>query len=299
MTGPAGEQHPADARHLRICREAVWGECPASPEWTCLPLAGEGLHMGAVDVLFTPGTFFGGHAAPFQLSEGQRVTGRLEARLWPEAAGLLLGAALERSDGEMPSHCLDWYAPSGSRRFLGVMVDRLELAARGESGECMLALELIGRSEEGNPALGSVDFDYAGLSPVPLLFRDAAIGIEGTALTGVEQFRLEVSNALETGPLRQGRVAFIAPGKRVVRIEIIEPASGDYLEEAVRNGQELSFSATLGHPAGHTMSLALPRLRVESAAPLVRPGELAREAVRFAAAADEAGDEITWNVYLA
>jgi hypothetical protein len=298
MTSPPGEWHRADARHLRVCREDAWGECPASPQWTCLPLAGEGLRMSAADVLFTPPTFIGGHAAPFQLPEGHRLAGRLEARLWPETSGLLLSAALDRSDGRMPSHCLDWFAPSGSRRFLGVMVDRLVLTGRGDSGESALVLDLVGRTEEANASLGSGDFAYEGLSPVPFLFRDAALTIDSTALTGIEQFRLEVRNGLQAGPLRQGRVAFIAAGKRAVSLELTGLLSSDYLADAARTGAELSFSARFGHPAGHTMEIFLPALRAESDAPLIRPGELAREEARLVAAAGEGGTEITRNVNL-
>jgi hypothetical protein len=298
MTGPAGNWHRSEARHLRICREDVWGESPASPAWTCLPLPGNGLRMGASDVLFSPRSFLGGHAAPFHLSEGHRVAGRLEVRLRPGTADLLLSAALERTAGAMPSYCLDWYAPSGSRRFLGAMVDRMELTARGHSGQCALSLELLARSEGGGPALDVADFDYSGVNPVPFLFHGATVNLGGTTVTGVEEFRLEARNSLEPGPLRQGWISFPGYGKRKVRLELTKLASDAHLEEALRSGQELSFSVTLSHPDGHEMSLDLPRLRAEAELPLARPGRLVREAARLEAAATGNGSEIIWSVNL-
>lgn len=297
MTGPSGNWHRADMRHLRLCREDAWGECPAAPMWTCLPLAGEGLRMAAEDVLFTPPTFLGGHAAPFHLSEGRRVAGRLTARLWPEASELLLAATLERTGGAMPSYCLDWYAPSGSRRFLGVMAGTMELNGRG-AAECVLSLDLLARSEEAASGLAPGDFDYAGISPVPFGLRSAAVSLDGAALTDVEQFRLRVDNGLDAGPLRLGAPAFIAPGKRTVELELTRLASSDDLAAAVREGAELAFSLTLAHPAGHTASVSLPCLRGESDRALPRPGELVRETVRLHAAAGPGGEEITWTVQL-
>jgi hypothetical protein len=253
--------------------------------------------MGAEDVLFTPSTFLGGHAAPFHLSEGRRVAGRLTARLWPEAADLLLAAALERAGGAMPSYCMDWYAPSGSRRFLGVLVSAMELAARGP-GECALALDLIGRTEEEAASLGAGDFDYTGISPVPFAFRAASVALGGETLTDVEQFRLRVDNGLGAGPLHGGAVATMAPGKRSVQLELTKLADSEDLAAAVRDGTELAFSTALQHPAGHTLSVSLPRLRAESAMAHVRPGRLAREAATLHAAADPGGEEITWSISL-
>jgi hypothetical protein len=253
--------------------------------------------MGAEDVLFTPSTLMGGHAAPFHLSEGHRVRGRLQCLLWPETTDLLLAAGLERADGLIPTHCLDWYAPSGSRRFLGVLAESVELAAQA-SGDCMLSLNLIGRSEGDNPSLAASDFDYAGVSPVPFGFHGATVSIDAAGLSDVEEFRLTISNGLEVGPLRHRAATFIAPGKREISVELTKLASDEGLAEAVQAGTELAFAAVLSHPAGHSMTLSLPRLRAASSLALPRPDELVRETVLLRAAAPAGGEEIAWEINL-
>lgn len=298
MTGPAGNWHRAWRRHLRVCREEVWGECPGSPAWQAVPLFAEGFTLKASNPHFSPDSMFGGLRRSLHLSYLQRVEGGLVALPWPQVAAPLLAMALGDEAGALPSYSMDFYTPADPRRCTGAIVDRLELSAAPPERDAVLRLSLKARAEEPNPALGEDDFDYSTLSPVPFTFDRAAVSLNGTALTDAEGFTLRVQNRLAEGPNRLGRVGFLLPGKRAVSLELQGLDDSDALNEAIREDAPFSFEAAFAHPDGHALALSVPVLHPQANAEEARPGELARSVVRMEAGTDEQGNDITWSLQL-
>ena len=295
MSGPIGQWHYPKRRHLRVCRETTWGECPAGPEWRCVPISGNGFTVASRRSLFRPENSFGGDSQVVVLPEHLTTRGILRTKLYPELAEFLLAMGLDRTGG-LGSYCLDHFTPADPRRITGAATDRLRLTA-GEDG-VDLKLRLIAAAEEPNGALSEDDFDYSGVGTVPFAFRGAAVTLNGSAVTDVERFSLVVENDLEEGPWRDDRPAFLAAGQRAVSLNLHKLADGDALSEAVRSGGALAFSATLAHPEGHTLTVSLPELYAESCPESAVPGDLAKVELEAVAATDETGDDITYEVNL-
>jgi len=298
MTGPAGNWHRAWRRHLRICREEAWGQCPADPAWQAVPLFGDGCTLRASNPHFSPETLFGGFRRSLHLSHVQLVEGELVALPWPEVTLLLMEMALGDETGVPRSYCADLYTPADPRRWLGLMVERLDISVRQGERDVLARLGLKGEAEEPNPALSESDFDYSAITPVPFTFDRATLSVDGTAITDAEAFALRLENDLSEGPNRLGRVAFLLPGKRAVSLELQGLDDSGAANEAVRQDLTLSFGAVFTHPAGHTFSIELPVLHAQSNREDAPPGELARTVLRLDAATDEQGREITWSVQL-
>lgn len=292
-------RHTARHRHLRICREEAWGECPAAPAWQAVPVLGDGLKTAPAATLFGPDTLYGGWRRTVLLGEAEQVRGTLVALAWPQVAALLLGMALERTDGALASYCLDAYTPAGSRRQSGVMAQTLEVVASADGGDVSLRLGLVGRAEEALAGLTEADFDYGAISPVGFSLRGAAVGVDGAALTSVGGFRLRVDNGLEAGPpLADGAPAFLLAGPRRVGLELTKADDDGALRAALRSGTPLAFDAAFTHPEGHALDFALPCLYAASADDGAAPGAVAEEATRLEAATGPGGDDVTWSVDL-
>jgi hypothetical protein len=298
MTGPTGNWHAGWERHLRVCREDDWGQCPDEPAWQSLPVAPPGVGLKAENPRFRPATLYGGWRRTVQLPRGQVLAGRLGALLWLQRAETLLNMALERTDGTPVSHTMDIYTPADPRRCLGIMVERMELRRRAGDRDVPVLFDLVGREEEPNASLNADDFDYLDLSPVPFTFDGAAILLDSETLTGVESFALVVRNNLSAGPQSGGTISYLRAAHRAVSLELTKLADSAAVNAAVRESGTLSFQMALSHPEGHSLSLALPVLHPESAPETAEPGDLARTAVRMEAGTDEAGNDITWTVSL-
>jgi hypothetical protein len=291
-----GDRHLSSSRHLRICREAVWGQCPASPSWQVIPILGDGYTLRARCLYFSPDTEYGGFRRSVHLPACQQVRGVLLARLWPEAVALLMEMALDRDNGELHSYCADCYAPSDPRRVVGTMVDRFDLETSGSGRGIQLRLEMVGRSEERNADLRETDFDYAGLSLAPFTFDRAAVSLDGSPVTCAEGFAVRVRNGLSAGPSRGGYVAFLAASKRAVSLELTRLDDDGAFAQAVRGGGTLSFMAALAHPQGHALTVELPNLYPVADNGSAAPGELAKSVYLMEAGTDSNGDDITYRL---
>lgn len=298
MSGPTGNWHAASQRHLRLCREDDWGQCPAEPDWHSVPLTEQGLGLKATNPRFRPQTLYGGWRRHVHLSSGQVVGGRLDTLLWPQLSALLLDMALDRAQGTPHSFTTDLYTPADPRRCVGAMVERLELRRTPGRTDVSVTLHLRARAEEPNGALAPDDFDYSGLSPVPFTFGAASIRLDSETLTGVEGFALAVRNDLSAGPQCQGTISYLLAAHRAAALELTKLDDSAAVNAAIRSGGTLSFEMTLTHPEGHSLHLAMPVLHPESARETAEPGALARTTVRMEAGTDEAGDDITCAVEL-
>jgi len=291
-------RHTARNRHLRICREENWGKCPAQPAWQCVPVSGDGYRPAAVAGLFAPATQFGGWRRAVLLEEAKDVRGEFVCLAWPQVTALLLGMALDRSGDALASYCLDYYTPADARRHLGAKVERMELVATSRSRPLEIRLVLRGRAEEANATLTEGDFDYANISPVPFALGGTRVSVDGAELTGIEGFRLRVENHLVTGPPLAGAPAFLIAGRRTIALELSKSDDDAALKEALRAGTPVAFEAQFAHPEGHTLGAQLPRLHVVTNQDSAVAGELAGTVARMEAAADEAGQDITWSLDL-
>jgi hypothetical protein len=298
-------RHTALHRHLRICREDAWGQCPAEPSWQSVPIFGDGYKTAPSAALFSPETQFGGWRRAVLLPELTHVRGALVCLAWPQVTALLLGMALDRTDDALGSYCLDAYTPAGPRRCLGVMAEGLELVASAKaatsheaSDGVELRLSLRGRTEEANSDLAEADFSYAAVSPVPFGFGGAALSIGGTPLASVGALRLRIDNHLDEGPSQAGALAFLVAGPRTVSLELTKADDDDALRDALRTGAPLAFDAVFTHPAGHTLTIGLPRLYTVTGEDRATPGAVAEATTRLEAAADITGADITWSLHL-
>jgi len=298
MTGPAGNWHYAERRHLRICREATWGECPEQPAWHTVPVFGDGFKLKAGDAHFSPDTEFGCCRRTVQLSHVRQVAGGLVVLAWPQAAGLLLEMALERDATDLRSYCMDYFTPADPRRYTGVMVDRLEISAHPPRWDAVFRFELKARTEEARPALVEGDFDYGDLSPVPFRFERAAVTVSGTLLSSVEGLSVQVRNNLTAGPVRGGAVGFLIAGLRAVSVELTLLDDAGTIGDAIRGDVAMSAEATMTHPEGHTLALSVPALHPQTNPQEAEPGELARSLVHMEAGTDGAGRDITYELHL-
>lgn len=298
MTGPAGNWHYARQRHLRVCREGVWGRCPDSPSWSVVPVFGDGYRLKATNPHFRPETAFGGYKRSVHISHIQVVGGTFVTLPWPEVAGLLLEMALERQGGALHSYCMDYYTPADPRRHLGVMVDGLDIVGTAAGRDVRFRFALQAATEEGNPGLSEDHFDYSGISPVPFAFGGATVNLDGTPVTGAEQFTLRVRNDLARGPNRAGTIGFLAAGERAVSLRLRKLDDSGAFNAALRTGGTISFEATLTHPEGHTLSLELPVLYPEEGDEEARPGTLARTTLHMEAGTDAEGNDISYSVSL-
>ncbi|MCK4284471.1 MAG: hypothetical protein KAX44_09160 [Candidatus Brocadiae bacterium] len=298
MTGPAGKWHGARERRLRICREESWGCCPEEPSWSVVPVFGDGYKLKAANPHFRPATQFGGWKRSVHISHLQIVTGRFVTLPWPQVTGLLLEMALDREAGALPSYCMDYCTPADPRRHLGVMVDDLDVIASAAGRDVEFRFALQAAAEEANAGLTENDFDYSGISPVPFMFDRAALKLDGTPVTGVEQFTLRVKNSLAEGPNRGGTVAFLLAGQRAVSLEMRKLDDGDAFNAAVRTGGVIGFEATLLHPEGYCLCLELPVLHPEGGEEDAEPGRLARASLRMEAGTDGEGNDISYTLDL-
>lgn len=285
-------------RHLRICREDAWGQCPARPSWQCVPIFGDGCKLMPAAAFFSPETQFAGWRRAVLLPELTQVRGALVCLAWPQVMTLLLGMALDRTDEALSSYCLDAYTPAAPRRCLGVMAEALEMVTTAEGGDVELRLSLRGRSEEVNASLTEGDFTYGAVSPVPFRLQRAALSVDGAAVASAGSMRLRIDNHLEEGPSQAGVLAFLVAGPRTVSLELTRADDDSALRDALRAGAPVAFGAAFTHPAGHTLNVELPRLSAEAGEDRAAPGAVAEVVTRLEGASDPTGADITWSLHL-
>jgi len=298
MTTDLEQIHTDRHRHLRLCREDVWGSCPDEPDWHSLPFVRGGYTVRARPVHFRPDSSYGGFRRTACLRSVTEVFGAVVTHLWPDRAELLLGMALDRIDGRLQSYCADHYTPPDPRRCLGLMVDTFRMEATGTAGDVKVLMALRGRAEEARPGLTEDEFDYGSLGAVPFRLDRATVRLDGAELSGIEAFALTVDNALATGPSLCGAPAFLAAGPRTVALELLQPHDSPVLDDALRDGGPLGFEATLSHPLGYVLTFELPVLHAEGIEENGPPGDLVRAGVRLVASTDDQGIDLAWSLNL-
>ena len=304
MAGPGTDAHKGWRRHVRWAQETTWGVAPLAPEWRAVPIERGVMGLKAAASLFWPATGFGGWKRSLVLPERQETAGQVEVLARPEVTRYLLGAALDRDPDpasprycDLESYCVDFYTPPDPRRYLGVVVEGLQI--RAEPDAVRLLLRLRAREEIENDALAEEDFDYEGLTAAPFALRRAAVTIAGEAALDVEGFTVTVDNSVRPGPNQGGYVAWLAAGQRSIALELTRLDCADDFTAAIRGGGTLSFQAEFAHPDGHQMTLALAVLHPAESPEDAPPARLARASARLEAAADESGADLDWEVSLA
>ena len=288
--------HLGMEKHTRVCVEQEWGVCPSSPDWHCLPAGGAGYGVRDRDTRYRPDTACGGWRGHVNLSRMKQPVGKWTMPLYPGEAGFVLDMALSRQSGQLSSYCIDLYAPDDQRRHTGCVVGRARLECDARDDPPLWHMWLEGREEHENPTLAPGDFDYAGLSPVPFRFKGAEILIDGSPATGVEAFALAVQNHVGTGPAYLGRPAYLVARNRVVTLELRKVEGEIVLSSAVREARTVSFSATLAHPAGGSLTFDLPELPVEDSAAAGDPAEPALSSTRLQAGVDQNGVDVQYSI---
>lgn len=302
----AASQHHARDRHLRICREDVFGVCPDAPQWLSVPVLGDGFKLKAAAPRYFPDTAMSGSVRTVGLTDWLIVEGSFTTPAWVELAGALLAMALHRDpNGDLSSYTLDFYTPADPRRILGAVAETLTIVAGGAGpADVRLTLGLRAKTEEANPALQPEDFDYSGISLVPFAFGDARIELDTVRVTDVQEFRVRVDNNVARGPYlcpgegAPGVVAYLIAGARAISLTLTALSNDTRFNSAIRNGGTVSFEADLYHPSGHLMQIKLPVLAPETNPESARRtgGAPATEAPTLQAVADTAGRDIIWAV---
>ena len=292
MAPDGTDAHQGARRHVRACQEAVWGQCPGSPEWHCVPVLGDGYTVKAAQRRFRPGTLVGGWKRSVHLSYLQVVEGRWTVLLYPEVAQFLLDMALERTGDELHSYCIDHCTPPDPRRHLGCVVESARLDFSGRGDAVLWHMRLRGKLEQENDALTEEDFDYSGLAPVPFRFQGATLEVDGSPAADVESCTITVRNNLRAGPSRAGYLAYLLADQRAVSLELTKLNDSDVFNAAIRGGGTLSFSAVLSQPSGWELSIELPRLYVDESDERALPGALVTSRTRLEAGVDESGVDI-------
>ncbi len=291
------ERHIARRRHLRLCAEDVWGECPASPQWHCVPLHGEGYDVAARARLLASEAGLAGWRRSPLLAVAWSLRGTLGALAYPQLTDLLLGMALERSNGEVASWCADCWAPGDPRRHLGLMADRLELSASAGSPDFALRISLLGMREQANPDLAEDQFSYAGVGYVPFRLTHSTVCLDAVELADVRELRLLVDNRLAEGPSRPYGPAYIATGRRTVTAQLVL-ADDAALREAQRAGATCALSVDAVHPAGHSLTLDLPCALPAEVEDRTPPDAVARTRWTLEAGSDAGGSDLTYELTL-
>lgn len=299
MTTADGTIHGARDRHLRLAREGTFGSAPAEPNWLCLPVPPGGWTVSGDREWSTPDTNMGGAATEVAVPGLLSARGKLSVPPYPEAAGFLLDAALERpAPDRLHSYCADHVTPVESRRYLGLTVRALTLSATAD--RVRVGLRFRGRDEVSETGVAESDFDYSNLTAVPFSLRGAHLEINDTDLGAVSGFTLRVDNDLRPGPNEGDRTAYMLAGRRTVTLRLDGLHGGDAVSRAARQGQSVSFSADFTHPAGHYMGLRLPRLLARRSDERAGSNGMARRTARLVAAEDPArGYDIDYGVDLA
>lgn len=280
-------------RHLRLAREDTFGQAPPNPDWRCVPLAPKGWTVHAERRWFRPGT-----PQDVALPGLMSPRGLFRAAPFPQTTGFMLDAALERpSPEELHSHTADCLTPAGSRRYTGLTVETLVLSVNGAGAR--VGLRFRGRSVSGNISLARSDFDYTDLTPTPFSLDDAQLDINGAKAAAVSGFTLRADNDLVSGPNEGRRTAYLLARPRTLTLALEGLDGGDAVGNALRGGSSVSFTADFQHPAGHQMSIHLPRLLPRQSDPTAPPGGTVRRTVRLTAAEDpDLGYDIDWGVSL-
>ncbi len=285
-------------RHVRLAREDEFGAVPSSPDWTCLPLDGDGWRVRSVREWFLPERASHGASAEAAAPGLLSPRGRLSVAPHPGAVQFLLDAALDRPAPDLlHSYCADHATPVESRRYLGLTAAGLTLSAA--ASRVRIGLRFRGHDEVSGTGVTASDFDYSGLTAVPFTLRGARLELNDAALEAVSGFTLRVDNDLQPGPNAGNRTACMLAGRRTVTLRLDGLHGGNRVGEALRGGGSVGFSADFSHPAGHSLWLRLPRLlprRSDEGGPPARP---ARRTARLVAAHDRsAGHDIDYGVNL-
>jgi len=307
MPGLTGNPHHLYDRHLRICQEAAFGECPGSPSWSDVPLIADGFTLKATSPRMFPRSNVGGWRRQIGVAHQQTVQGELTTPAWVEYTDLLLGMALTRTaSGDLNSHTCDFYTPADARRVLGAVGESLHIEVNGTGAmDVRITLGLRAKLEQEHPgSLVPGDFDYSALTQVPFMLRDAVLKVDTTVVADVERFRISVDNRIAAGPIVStsgsalGTVAYLLAGRREVTLELAKINCDDQFNAAIRSGETVSFEADFEHPDGHLWQIKLPVLAPEESEEDVSVTDPTKEQTVLHALTDGDGADILWAVDL-
>lgn len=314
MAGVAS--HGGWRRHFRIARNAQnepFGSVPAALNWNYIPILGDGFKLKATSERFVPAYNYGGYRRAVAILHQHTVEGDITVHPFPQVALFLLDAAFLRGPAaginyqDTYAHVIDFLTPNDPRRYLGVNVESFTIANTGSGdGDTQFTLSCVAQSEREQGGLDEATFNYSGLSPfVPFMQSFARLWIDGVNVVDVEDWSLTLENNTERGPLgweeidNLGLIQYAIAGRRTISLDLTELNNDQRMNDAIREGTNISFHARYYHPAGHVMEIQLPKLYVPESEEDGTPSQQARETPRLEALATDAGNDIIYAVNLA
>jgi len=308
MPGAIGTPHLGARRHIRISQEATFGTVNPAPSWVYVPILEDGMKLKATSPRYRPDTNFGGdYRRHVHVCHSLQSSGDIICNPWPEVTGYLLDMALARTAAhDLNSYTVDHFTPTDPRRYTGTVIDRLTIAVTGTGdADVRLTLGCVAKLEAENDDLEEASFTYAGVTPVPFMFRDAAILIGAIHRIDLEAFTITVENNLAQGPnvqtagTEQGTVGYLIAQQRAISLELTELNVGDTINEAIRDCNPLAFEARFSHPDGHMWQIQLPYIYPEESDEDGTPSQVTKESPRFEVGCDDGGCDIIYGVDLA
>ncbi len=314
MPGPAS--HGGWRRHIRIGPNAAGDEYGATPSplnWTWVPLLGDGMKLKATSPRYVPPTNFGeDYRRHVAVHHRQVVEGDITTLLWPEVTQLLLDMALRRvvaagaNYQDLYGHVIEHHTPVDPRRHYGVVANGMRLVATGTGdNDVVLTLSCIGQREE---SVGVQSPDYSGITPSPFMLAHATIEIDSAVVSDVDAFTLTVDNDVRDAPLEWNNAAgaavraFSIADMRTVTLALTKLDNHARFNQAIRQGNNITFEALFRHPDGHILEIILPSLYVEESEEDGSPDTQAKVSPTLVArAADSglyAGEDIVYGVDL-
>jgi len=301
---PGATVHHSYDRHVRIAAETAFGVVHADPSWSDVPFPAGGFGLKATSPRFMPPTNVAGYRRRVGVHHQQVVEGSFNTLAWPDHLFALLTMGLTRDgNGDLSSYTIDHFTPVDPRRYLGAVAENLTLRVGGD-GELAVELGLRAKVEEEANTLIAGDFDYSSMNLIPFMLRDARLEINSEHVTDVEEFSISVANNVAQGPMvrtsgiTQGTVAYLAAGRREITLDLTKLSDSDRFEEAIRDGNELTFEAVFEHPSGHRLELQLPLLVVEGSDESDSDTEPVKANPKMVALSNSDDDDIIWAVDL-
>lgn len=124
--------------------------------------------------------------------------GKLTTPAYPSQMSFLLGWATTLTSNQLPSYTLDFWDGVRARRYLGVMVDQLQVSGDDNSDFYVCSLSLTGQTTAGTDPTIAQPADTAFPSEIPWQHIETRglITVGGTAVTLYKSFSLTVQNTL-------------------------------------------------------------------------------------------------------
>ncbi len=297
---PGATAHFNWDRKLRIATESSFGTVNGSPSWTVLPILGDGYKLQASRPGYKPDTNMEGYQRSISIQHSQEVTGSHTMLAWPSVVETVLDAAMSRdANDDLTSYTHDFYSPVAARRILGAVAESLTINVTG-TGDADVQFETTwrGKEETDDDSLSEGDIDYSSIGSVPFMFRDAALTLDGSTVTTVQEFSISVENNVAQGPLNGGLVAYLIAGGRDVSLDLTKVQEDEALRTALRNGNTVSFEAAFTHPLGHSMTFLFNALQVPEDEESTSRDEPTTESPTLEALKSGATDEFQYTVSL-